>query len=135
MNIRSVALVAGCILPSMIVSPLPGANAQTRHVVGPAMGLTCMSLIVTDRQAMDPAFVVPLYAEPSPNAPAVGRASATVFVRSPVVEQNGFLEAMLFNGKVGWISARAVKPWKSLGNTGERCVPSKMSDGSLGLGS
>lgn len=134
MQLRSIALAMACVLPSIIVSPMSTAYAQVRRVVGPATGLTCMSLKVTDKQAMDPAFVVPFHVEPASTSPAVGRATATVFVRSPVVEQNGFLQAMLFNGKVGWISASAVKPWTNLGGTGERCIPSRMSDGSLGIG-
>jgi hypothetical protein len=92
-----------------------------------------MSLKMTDAQAMDPSFVVPFRGAPSKTSPVVGRAAATVLARSPLVERNGFLEAVLFNGRVGWIAADAVRPWTNLGGNGQRCVPSRMSDGSLGF--
>jgi hypothetical protein len=133
MRLRSLVFATACVLPSIIVGPVATAYGQVRHVVGPATGLMCMSLKVTDAQAMDPAFVVPFYSEPSSASPPVGRATATVFVRSPVVQQNGFLQAMLFDGRVGWIAASAVRPWTNLGGNGQRCVPSRMSDGSLGI--
>ena len=133
MRLRTLVFATACVLQSAAVGPFSTAYGQVRRVVGPATGLMCMSLKVTDAQAMDPAFVVPFYSEPSSASPSVGQATATVFVRSPVVQQNGYLQAMLFNGRVGWIAANAVKPWTNPGGNGQRCVPSRMSDGSLGI--
>jgi hypothetical protein len=134
MQLRLWAFATACVLQGVMVGLCPRAcGQQVRHVIGPATGLMCMSLKVTDAQARDPTFVVPFYSEPSSGSPSVGRATATVFVRSPVVQQNGYLQAMLFNGKEGWIAANAVKPWTNPGGNGQRCVPSRMSDGSLGI--
>jgi hypothetical protein len=117
-----------------VVLVIPGvAFALGRHAVGPAPGLVCMALKMTNAQAMDPSFVVSFHAAPSKTSPVVGRAAATVLARNPPVERNGFLEAVLFNGRVGWIAADAVRPWVNPSGNGQRCVPSRMSDGSLGI--
>ena len=101
-------------LYAMLLVPAAGF-AQVRHVVGPAPGLVCMSLKVTDAQAMDPSFVVPFHAAPSPTSPAIGRATAVVLARDPLVERNGFIQAVLFNGKEGWVAADALRPWTNPG--------------------
>jgi hypothetical protein len=125
---RTVLLIVGVSLS------LPAVGlAQARHAIGPAPGLACMSLNVTQAQAMDPTFVVPFRAAPSQSSAVVGRATAVVFVRNPEVARNGFLEAVQFNGHLGWIAASAVRPWVNPGGNGQRCVPSRMSDGSLGI--
>src|ERR1700709_1565483 len=111
MRFRRLAFATACVLQSTIGGLFPAALGQVRQVVGPAAGLVCMSLKVTDAQAMDPAFVVSIYSQPSAASPLVGRAAATVFVRSPVVNQNGYLQIMMFDGRVGWIAATAVRPW------------------------
>ena len=82
---------------------------------------------------MDPAFVVPLRSAPSATAPSIGQASAIVLVRSPEVVSNGFVKAVLFNGREGWIAAADIKPWHNPGGSGQRCIPSRMSDGSIGF--
>ncbi len=109
------------------------AWAAPRYPVAPFPGLACMSLKVTNQQAMDPSFVVPVYQQPSGNSPAVGRASAIVFARKPEVVKNGFVAAVLFNGTSGWVSANTVGPWHTMDGSPRRCVPSRMSDGSIGF--
>jgi hypothetical protein len=92
-----------------------------------------MSLNMTQQQAMDPSFVIPFRSQPSGSAPQVGRAGAIVIVRSPRVETNGFLAVVQFDGQPGWIAASDVVPWKNPGGNGQRCIPSRMSDGSVGF--
>lgn len=110
-----------------------GVRAEARTAVAPLEGLACMSLNMTQEQAMDPSFVVPLYSEPTSGSRAVGQASSIVIVRNPEVEKNGFISAVLFNGRSGWIAASKVRPWQNPGGNGQRCVPSRMSDGSVGF--
>ena len=121
------------LLLSVVLTAPHLAAADPRTAVAPIPGLACMSLKVSDAQAMDPNFVVPLHQEPSEASPAMGRASAIVLVRKPEVQQNGFVAAVLFNGRPGWIRADDVKPWVNPGGNGQRCVPSRMSDGSIGF--
>jgi hypothetical protein len=122
----SLLLAAALMFPGVAV-------AGVRRAVAPMPGLDCMSLNMTRVQAMDPSFVVPIRAEPSATSPRVGQAAAIVLVRSPSVQKNGFLEAVLFNGHVGWIAASEVRPWTSPSGNAQRCVPSRMSDGSIGF--
>lgn len=125
---RTVFLVLAVVA---VVPPI--VSAQGRTAVAPEPGLVCMSLRMTEAQAMDPAFVVPLRSAPSATAPSIGQASAIVLVRSPEVVSNGFVKAVLFNGREGWIAAADIKPWHNPGGSGQRCIPSRMSDGSIGF--
>ena len=118
---------------SVVFTASHSAYAAPRTVVAPIPELACMSLKVSDAQAMDPNFVVPLHQEPSEPSPAIGRASGIVLVRNPRIQQNGFVAAVLFNGHPGWIKADDIKSWVNPGGNGQRCVPSRMSDGSIGF--
>ena len=118
---------------SVVLTAPHFADAAPRTAVAPIPGLACMSLKVSDAQAMDPHFIVPLHQDPSESSPAMGRASGIVLVRNPEVQQNGFVAAVLFNGRPGWIKADGIKPWVNPGGNGQRCVPSRMSDGSIGF--
>ncbi len=123
-RVLSVVVVLGA--PSL-------AFAAIRYAVAPQPGLACASLNMTDQQAMDPSFIVPLRSAPSASAPAVGQAGSIVLIRYPRVEENGYLSAVLLNGRQGWILASAVRVWQSPGGGSHRCIPSRMSDGSLGF--
>ncbi len=107
--------------------------ASPRYPVSAVPTLSCMSLKVTDQQAMDPSFVVPFYKGPSERTPVVGRASSVVLVKKPVVEKDGFIAAVLFNGVPGWVSAATLGPWHTMDGSSGRCIPSRMSDGSIGF--
>lgn len=119
------------LLPCLVLSG--PAFATGREAVAPAPGLTCMSLIITEQQARDVHFIVPVLHEPQPSSsPPVGRASSIVLARSPVVRQNGYIAVVLFNGTSGWVEESKVMPWHPPGSIGGHCRPSYMSDGSLG---
>ncbi len=107
--------------------------ASPRYPVAPLPSLSCLSLKVTDQQAMDPSFVVPLYEKPSLSSQVVGRASAIVLAKNPMVSRDGFIAAVLFNGVTGWVPAKDVGPWHTMNGSPGRCVPSRMSDGSIGF--
>lgn len=126
LRIAFLALAVVAVVPAIV-------SAQGRTAVAPESGLACMSLRMTETQAMDPSFVVPLRSAPSATAPSIGQASAIVLVRSPQVVSNGFVKAILFNGREGWIAAADIKPWQNPSGNGQRCIPSKMSDGSIGF--
>lgn len=108
-------------------------HAAPRYPVAPIPGFECMALKVSDSEAMNPWLIVPLKAEPTNASSDVGRVSAILFVKTPEVVQNGFVEAMIFNGQRGWVSASAIKPWKSMNGSSQQCIPSRMSDGSIGF--
>ncbi len=118
---------------SFLISCGTQSFAAQRYPVAPIPSLSCMSLKVTDKQAMDPSFVVPLYEKPSSASPVVGRASALVLAKNPLVSRDGFIAVVLFNGVPGWISAKEVGPWHTMDGSPGRCVPSRMSDGSIGF--
>ena len=110
---------------------MPTADAQGVRPVRPLEGYVCMKLAISEAQALNPNGTgVNLLAEPSPGASVVTTAPSVVFVRSPAVQRNGFLEAIALNGKPAWIAADKVKPLDGM----SRCTPSVMSNGRLGVG-
>ena len=108
-----------------------GAQAASLRPVKPLDGYACMSLAITEAEAMNPHGAgVNILAAPSAAAPVGTAAPAIVFVRQPVRAENGFVEVMQYTGKPGWIRADRIKPASGM----TRCVPSIMSDGKPGIG-
>ncbi len=128
---RIVALVGALVLFGYVASA--SSFAQGLTAVRPIPGYGCMALKMTPQQMMDPTYVVPLYSQPSANSAVLGRASAIVIVASPTREANGYIAALLLDGKTGWISASFLKPWQSFGSVRQKCIPSVMSNGRIGF--
>lgn len=111
---------------------VPGAvHAQPVRPVRPLDGYACMKLAVSEAQVLNPNGTgINLVEQPTANASVVTSAPATVFVRMPLMQRNGFLEALALNGKPAWIAVDKVRPLDGL----SRCTPSVMSNGRLGVG-
>ena len=106
-------------------------HAQGVRPVRPLEGYVCMKLALTEAQALDPrGSGINLLAQPQPGAAVVTTAPAVVFVRSPLVERNGYLQALTLSNQPAWIAADKVRPLDGL----SRCTPSVMSNGRLGAG-
>lgn len=122
-------LATGCVAPSI-------AGAQPYQPLGavkPLTGYACMSLNLTEQQMMDPSVHVPIRSSPSAEAPVTGNAVATVIAKSPEQQENGFLQVLQLDGRVGWVEAQFLKPWKNPGGNGQRCYPAMMSNGRVGF--
>lgn len=110
------------------------ARAQGLHAVRPVPGYQCMSLNLSEQQMEDRSLVVPVLAGPSKGAQVVGRAPAVIFAGVPPREVNGYVQVLRFNKQTGWMEASFLKAWRNPGSSGQQCVPSFMSNGSLGIG-
>ena len=119
------------VLASHLVGLAPSANAV--NVSRPIPGYICMSLNITDAQAHDFSFQVPFHSEPNPGSSTIGAVTASVAVRSPLHEVNGFIEALTLTGRVGWVPARFLKAHSSPLDPTARCVPVVLPDGRLGF--
>ena len=119
-------------LPFLLIG---GAHAQALHAVRPLEGYQCMSLNVAPGAMLDPTKIVPLRAAPDPTAAVVGRASSVLIVQAPATHQNGFLEVTRPDHRTAWVSADYVRPWANPYALNARCVPSVMSNGSIGTAS
>lgn len=120
--------LASCLI--MAAPMLAGsAQAQGLQAVRPLIGYKCMALNLSQQQMMTQ--TVPMLAQPSVGAPKVGIVAATVIAADsePV---NGFQKVLRLDRKVGWVSSQYLKPWANPGGSGQKCVPSVMSNGSLG---
>jgi hypothetical protein len=110
------------------------AHAQGRHAVAPLPpGYACMRLnlppgVLYEHRNMG----VPVLAAPSASAQVIGQASEVVVVPSPPQPQNGFLRVVITQTSSGWTDARYLRPWSNPYAPKARCVPSIMSDGSIG---
>lgn len=106
------------------------AMAQHIYAVRPVPGFACAKLNLTEQQALDMHFAVPIRTVPEPSATVGTTASAVLFVRQPIHVVNGYIEVLQLTGQPGWIERKWVKPYDPLA----RCVPSVMSNGRVGSG-
>lgn len=89
----------------------------------PIAGYTCMGLNITNAQAHDFNFEVPIRAAPNSSSPVVEIASGTFPMRSPRHEVGGFVEVLTATVKPGWIAAQYVKPYFAPLDPGAKCFP------------
>lgn len=109
------------------------ATAQQQATVASYIpGARCMNLALTHEQMMDTSLSVPMRAAPRPDAPAIGEPGATVIVRDGP-PTNGFREAMLADGRTGWIEGRWLRPWTPATNPRVTCRPAVLSNGRYGF--
>jgi hypothetical protein len=113
---------------------ISGAHAQGRHAVAPMPpGYACMRLNLPPGTLYEHRDMqVPVLAAPSPGAKVIGPASEVVVVSSPQQPENGFLRVVITRQSTGWIDARYLRPWNNPYAPKARCIPSIMSDGSIG---
>jgi hypothetical protein len=125
-NIIELALGASASIASL------NAPAQTLTAERPLTGYECMALNLSDQQMMDPSIHVPILANPTPDSPLVGYASATV-IASIAPPTNGFQHVLRLDGVPGWVDTKYLKVWTNPGGNGQKCIPSAMSNGRLGF--
>lgn len=89
----------------------------------PIPGYTCMSLNITDAQAHDFNFEVPIRITPNNSSQVIEVASGTFPVRMPRREVGGFVEVLTSTAKAGWISARYVRPYFAPLDPSSKCFP------------
>lgn len=128
MNLR-VNFTAITVLVTITFGPVM-ASALT--AVQPAPGLACMSLDSQALEATQQSDLPPVLSAPDSSAPRIGYPSAIVFVKWPLVQENGYTEMERLNGQIGWIATAQLKTWHPLNGGNAKCVPSVMSNGQLG---
>lgn len=115
---RRLALAVVLLVPA-------AALAAGLTAVQPIPGYVCMALRSPD--AAPPVLVLP-----SPSAPHLGIASATMIVASPPQTMNGYTKVLHLDGRIGWMDASKLRPWRSASDPSATCTPSIMSDGRPG---
>ena len=116
----------------MLSSPI-AAWAQRPTIVGPLAGYQCMMLNITEKQALDPNFQIPVYTQPSETSQPFGYASLQVAVQQPPRVVNGFTEMLFPTGAKVWIKTGLLRPYRSLGDPSARCNPVSLSNGHVGF--
>jgi hypothetical protein len=107
----------------------PALAQQHISPVRPIEGYVCANLKLSEHEATDFHFAVPIRTAPAPNAPVGTNAASVLLLKSPRHEVNGFLEVLQLNGQPGWIEASRVKPFDPL----SRCQPAILSNGRIGF--
>jgi len=114
----------------ILVLSSSAAAAQPVYAVRPIPGYACAKLNITEHEAMDFHFAVPIRSAPDPHAAIGTNASAVLLLKQPVHAENGYVEVLQLNGQPGWIEQNRVKPY----DPHARCVPSVLSNGRIGGG-
>ena len=94
-----------------------------------------MSLNVAPGEMLDPTKAVPLRVAPDLSAKTMGRATSVLIVQASAPSRNGFLEVMRPNRQPAWIEVAYTRSWSNPYAPNARCVPSVMSNGSIGTAS
>ena len=68
---------------------------------------------------------------PRDDAKPVGRVSGIIYIAWPPVVENGFLKAMGYGGKIGWLEQNAVRPLRRADGTTGGCTLRRRSDGRI----
>lgn len=89
----------------------------------PIPGYVCMGLKITDAQAHDFNFEVPIRLEPNSKSQVVQTAAGVLAMRSPRHEVAGFVELLTAKQTPGWIESRYVGPHTTPLNPRARCWP------------
>lgn len=120
----------------MLLIVLCAVAARYRELpqaVAPIPGYRCMLLSPIEPWAIDSGARAPVQVEPDPGAKVEGYVVNIVAVRNLSDPVNGFLEIIDRTGARVWIKGDLVKPYPDFGDPTGRCVPSSMSDGSIGF--
>ena len=106
-----IALIAGNIEASAAVqqSPIPG--------------YVCMDLNITDAQAHDFHFEVPIRSAADSKSQVIQTAAGTFAMRSPRHEVSGFVEVLTANRSIGWIASQYVRAHFAPLNPKSKCFP------------
>ena len=128
MNLRF-RLTVFAILAMITFGP---TSASALTAVGPAPGLACMSLDSQALQTTQQSELPPVLAGPNASAPRIGYPTEFIFVKWPLVQEDGYTEMEMFNGQTGWIATAHLRTWQPLNGGTAKCVPSIMSNGELG---
>jgi len=118
---------------ALALSGVCSSQAQGLQAVRPMPGYACMMLSAPPAETVQAIRQVPVRQAPSFTAPILSVSPTVVLVSDPAVVSDGFLRATFADRHVGWIQVSALKPWSSASNPSRRCVPSVMSNGSLGF--
>ena len=68
---------------------------------------------------------------PKDGATPISQVSSIIYVAWPIAVENGFLEAMTYDGKMGWLEQEAVRPLRRVDGTTGGCTLSRRSDGRI----
>jgi hypothetical protein len=68
---------------------------------------------------------------PSEGAKAVGRVAIINYIAWPPVVENGFLKAMTYTGKIGWVEENAVRRMRRADGTMGGCTLIRRPDGRI----
>jgi len=109
------------------------AHAQGLHAVRPLPGYVCMKLALSPEEFSDLTKAVPVRDTPSLSVRIAGWLPSVVVMPVPQQPTSGFLQVVFADSRRGWVQAVAIKPWSSIYNPDQRCIPSVMSNGLIGF--
>jgi len=109
------------------------AHSEYLSATRPLQGNDCMQLALTSEQISDPNLSVPVRDTPSASGRILAEAATVLIVPTSQKPAAGFLQVLLSDGRRGWVQAAILKPWRSSTNPNRHCIPSIMSNGTIGF--
>jgi hypothetical protein len=121
------------IFVSSIVASLAFSGAQARPDMETMSGFQCVGINIeglhlgADDLRTGAGFPWILDA-PKDGAKAISQVSSIIYVAWPIAVENGFMKAMTYDGKIGWLEQKAVRPLRRADGTIGGCTLSRRSD-------
>ena len=123
-----VVLVLTAVLASLAAVVTGTDGSAAAEVVALLPGSRCM-MLVEGRQGMG----TPLLAAPIAGSLVLGAAPDPVIAFDPLRIVHGFARVMQSDGRPGWVRRDRLREWSVTASPQLRCIPARMSDGSLGF--
>lgn len=101
-------------------------------------GYKCLRVHIPEEKRFDPSALPPVFEAPTEASKLIGHNGTAAFVKWPLNEVDGFVEIIWGQkGVRGWIRKSILRPWRTKRTPhgpASECVPSIMSDGTIGIG-
>jgi len=118
----------------LFIAAAAPAAAQGRYAVKPIDGYVCLSLNVETGFLYEHRdYAVPEYLAPSLSSKVVSGAP-NVVIAPAGPPANGWFHVLRPDRSYAWVESKYLRPWSNPYAPKARCVPSIMSDGSIGTG-
>jgi hypothetical protein len=110
------------ILPAILTAT---SRPPSEEVASLLPGHRCMALV-----GVGPVSVL---SEPRAGSRRLGPVLDPVITADPPRVVNGYAQTLQRNGQPGWVPRNRLRAWAVAASPGLRCLPARMSDGSLGF--
>ena len=123
-----------CSIPLIAVTFLGGAEAYADVNGVPVAGFQCAGINIQELHLtpddLRTGVGFPWIKDaPRREANDIAQISSIIYVAWPIDQQNGFTKTMTYNGRIGWLDEKAIRPLRRADGTTGGCTLFRRSDG------